>query len=575
VARLIPSVRDPATTSPGEAQLFEKLRDDPGTNDWTVLHSLDLPKHVRQLEGEIDFVVIVPGKGLLCLEVKAHHYVRRDAAGLWQLGRSGKPTSRSPFRQASEARHSLQSRLHSALPTTKRIPMWSAVIFTHADFVGDVSIAEWHPWQCIEAHDFQNRPISELVLAILRSLHGHLRATPSATWFDASAKMPTTKQVRLIVDELRPKFEMRRSPHTRRALVEDELLYYTDEQFTVLDALSSANPRLVVDGAAGTGKTILALEAARRAGLDGAKVGFFCFNRLLGNWLTEQLPTSVTSGTLHSYLLRKADVSAPLDVTQAFWDELPESALHVLLDKGYDFDVVILDEAQDLLMLQYLDVIDLSLRGGLADGRWLVFGDFKHQVIFGDRSGLGLLEERSGSLFRYPLRYNCRNTPEVAQFAERLAGLDPGYKGIRRTRTGIDPTFRYFESDDEQSTLLANIIAELESDGFEPDEIVVLSTRRDVDCAAAAVPGPLATRLQPLSGRVTKHQIGYSSINAFKGLEAAAVVLTDVAEVGSLSARDQFYTGFTRATDRTYVIAKAPIRSALTALLKTTELKHG
>lgn len=575
MARMMPSVVDPTTRSPGEIRLFEKLRDDPGTVGWTVLHSLDLPKHLRQLEGEIDFLVIVPEQGVLCVEVKAHHYVRRDDSGMWQLGRTGKPTSRSPFRQASDARHSLQNRLHRALPMAKRIPMWSAVVFTNADFTGDMSAEEWHPWQCIEASDFQTKPISDLISRVLRGLHGHLSATPSATWFDRAAKLPTARQLQLIVNHLRPEFEMRPSPHARRSIAERELLHYTDEQFAVLDALASVNPQLVVNGAAGTGKTIMALEAARRAELEGLRVGVFCFNRLLGNWLTEQLPAGPISGTLHSYLLRTAGVMPPSEASQSFWDELPDLALQRLLDSGQQgFDVLVLDEAQDLLTSEYLDVLDLSLVGGLAEGRWLVFGDFEHQVIFGDRSGLELLEERSSrSLLRYPLRYNCRNTPEVAGFAERFGGLNPGYSGVKRASTGIDPSFRYYESAEAQSSLLQAVLAELVSDGFEPHEIVVLSTRRDVDSVAAHLPEPWATRLRPLASRSLGSGVGYCSINAFKGLEAPAVVLTDIAEVSHLSTRDQFYTGFTRATDRTYVLAETPVRLALTTLLQAHGVK--
>src|SRR5205085_940718 len=70
VARMIPDVA-PRMRSPGEAELFELLRTAPGTEDWIALHSLDLSEHVERISGEADFVVVVPGRGVLVLEVKA------------------------------------------------------------------------------------------------------------------------------------------------------------------------------------------------------------------------------------------------------------------------------------------------------------------------------------------------------------------------------------------------------------------------------------------------------------------------------------------------------------------------
>src|SRR3954447_3952103 len=104
MARMIPSILPNDTASPGERDLFVRVRDDPGTEDWLVLHSLAIASHVRQVQGEADFVVIVPGAGVLCLEIKAHRYVSVGSDGQWYFG-SAAPQSRSPFRQASDNMH--------------------------------------------------------------------------------------------------------------------------------------------------------------------------------------------------------------------------------------------------------------------------------------------------------------------------------------------------------------------------------------------------------------------------------------------------------------------------------------
>jgi len=100
MARMIPAAIDLKTPSPGEKDVFRRLASDPIASDWTVIHSLDLPHHVRQISGELDFVVLIPGKGILCLEVKASSSIaRRD--GIWYYGKGprvtpGVPSARHP-----------------------------------------------------------------------------------------------------------------------------------------------------------------------------------------------------------------------------------------------------------------------------------------------------------------------------------------------------------------------------------------------------------------------------------------------------------------------------------------------
>src|SRR4051812_39225575 len=108
MARMIPAVMDPSTRSPGEKEVFRRFRDDPATRDWIVLHSFDLPRHVAQIEGAADFVVLAPGLGMLCLEVKGHHRITRRDDGLWVMGGDA-PTPRSPFKQADDNMRSLMA----------------------------------------------------------------------------------------------------------------------------------------------------------------------------------------------------------------------------------------------------------------------------------------------------------------------------------------------------------------------------------------------------------------------------------------------------------------------------------
>src|SRR4051794_33332305 len=102
---MIPAGFDRQKTPPGEQEVFRLLSTAEGTDDWIVFHSLDIAEHQRRIEGELDFLIIVPTLGCLCVEVKSHRKVTR-VDGMWHLG-SEPPTPRGPFKQVAEALHSI------------------------------------------------------------------------------------------------------------------------------------------------------------------------------------------------------------------------------------------------------------------------------------------------------------------------------------------------------------------------------------------------------------------------------------------------------------------------------------
>lgn len=155
----------PDDAPPGEKAVYAALRDSKDTDDWLVLHSLGIADHVRQVEGEADFVVIVPGTGILIIEVKSHLSIDRRSDGTWKLGNDA-PTARGPFQQASEAMHSLRSFLQKKHVDLRSIPMLSAAWFTGVRARTMLPASpEWHDWQVMDSEDLKSAPA-----AILRSL---------------------------------------------------------------------------------------------------------------------------------------------------------------------------------------------------------------------------------------------------------------------------------------------------------------------------------------------------------------------------------------------------------------------
>jgi len=167
------------------------------------------------------------------------------------------------------------------------------------------------------------------MLNVIDKARDFLKDCPVALWFNPKSQEPSPGQCKTIADVLRPGFEFFEDTKTVALRREAELTQYTEEQYLALDAMET-NSRVVFVGPAGTGKTLLAIEAARRSLAAGRKILFICFNRFLGRWLEGQTSgfcPGVVTKTLHRHMLDVAE-AVPDDTSSGFWqDELPLLAM--------------------------------------------------------------------------------------------------------------------------------------------------------------------------------------------------------------------------------------------------------
>jgi DNA polymerase III delta prime subunit len=550
---MIPEFFDDENTPPGEQDFFGWLAACP--SDWLVLHSLDLQAWNRNRQTEVDFVVIIPDTGVCCIEVKSHERVEVTPSGAWKL--NGEIKKRSPLKQAEDASKVLQRRISNYHPELNHVPVCRLVAFPRASFPLPRSV-EYHPWEILDAtRCLKYVGTGDFGSAIAESLCRSVNQSPFVRQLPSSL---TTKCISKIRDLLRPAFKSHPSSKTEniRRRAQTESLLRT-QQKPVLNLFRN-NDRLIVDGPAGTGKTLIALELARQAVEAGKRTGLICFNRLIGEHLASKTAIDgplLVAGSVSALLARLLDIEIPENASQEFWDgEFLDQAESLLLSDervaDCPFDVLIIDESQDLLCRpRLLNCVEFLLRGAFKKGRWALFGDFQNQVLANDEqreNASARLKELKGfdrTAF-YQLDENCRNYAIVGKPGLCLAGMDNVYSEYRRgdgTQEAYSPQF-FLDKKSFDAKLKAEIKRYVDA-GTALSDIVVLScTGRSNSIAADLVgDGKLLKRYGVLGD-----QANFASVYEFKGLESSVVILTDIAEPKSDLERDAFYVGMTRAT---------------------------
>jgi len=586
MAKMLPAHCDPSTLSAAERRIFDLLKTDPGTSDWIVLHSLGLSHRGRKPYGEIDFVALVPGAGVLCLEIKGGRIACTD--GEWETtnryGRIDK-LKRSPFLQAREGmfaiRDSVQRRSPSGFP--------SGLLFAYAVILPDIIFnavsPEWARWQVIDRETLKH-PIGEALLRLASEqakLHGGI-----------SKKEPSFATLKILQQMLRPDFELVVTYGSRIEDTELQLLHLTEEQYDLIDVLTD-NKRCFFEGPAGTGKTMLAIEYSVRSAQSEKRTLCTCYNRLLGDWFERcaarsSTPPHLVAGSFYK-LLRNVILQSSFE--SEFRQQEKSSAASELYDNIYPFygvlaieehsdlyDVLVIDEAQDLLRPGILEVMNAWLKGGLAEGQWVIFGDFLRQAIFSSVTGeelKALVHSKSSQFAKGRLTLNCRNTRNIGEETALLSGFaSPPYR--MGQVAGLPVDYRYYDSPDDQRSTLSDTLRKLLAGGVKASDIVVVSHLRLSNSAIVGLNGGNDFKIVDIgdiaSTRSRVPVIYFSTTQAFKGMESPVVVLCDVEHVSEHETQALLYVAMSRARSHLVVIAHSNVRDAINQLFRRRLLEE-
>ena len=551
MARMIPDACS-ASAPASERRTFDLLKSDPATRTWTVYHSQGLSSAYSGHYGEVDFLAVIPDRGLLCIEVKGGGISCRN--GEWfTTNRQGVTAalSRSPFLQAQQAMFKVRKALEARFGKNSaeaRCPIGWMVVFT--DTYAPPSSTDFVRAELIDCDD------------LARDAGTRIAASPSLAQAVTQAGAPTRITLDTIRKFLRPDFDRVETLSTTLWDAERRLVALTDEQYDVLDHVVD-NAAVLVHGGAGTGKTVLAVELARRMASEGRSVMLTCYNRELGLWLEERVqklgPGKISAGHLHRLARPVVEASGLAVSASDFGPEWYDTAALAVSASAERFDVVIIDEAQDFAPDALMTLAEQWTEGSSSTPRICLFADFSRQALYGDpeEARLALRGRLSGASL--PLRINCRNTRRITAETELLTG---SYE-IRAGHDAPDgpAVDRVFYPDGQGRQAIDHALQRLRSEGLAAEDIVLLSPRRRANSSLAGIESAGGFRIIDREERRNQVGIVFSTIHAFKGLESKAVVLVDLEPSADAPSDSLLYVGMTRARTRLVLLMPESARA--------------
>ncbi|WP_116827613.1 nuclease-related domain-containing DEAD/DEAH box helicase [Pseudomonas syringae] len=282
MARMIPDSGPQETDSKGERELYWVLKTTL-SDDYTVIHSLPwLCSAVSEVglnaapTGEIDLLVIHPENGVLALEVKSGKYHVENS----RFFHDSRKFSIDPVRQTRRNVHGLARWLGNK--PSLRLKIGYGFIFPDSDFQNLPTSPGMY-----DASSSPPQPIYIDYLC-MPDVAQHITAL-MIYWKGALSNGSLGKaRVQELIDYLTPTIDGQPQWGNRILYDNKVWLKLTEEQSAVVRNVLR-NETSLITGWPGTGKTLIAIESARKLAVDGRRILVISFNISLTEFIRNQL----------------------------------------------------------------------------------------------------------------------------------------------------------------------------------------------------------------------------------------------------------------------------------------------
>ena len=516
-----------------EDLMFEALSKLPDA--YYIFHSFKIVKVIdnKIYESETDFVIFNPKKGILCIEAKAGNVKYKE--GKWMYGSDILMSHDGPYHQASNNKWKLSMlikkyRLEYLLHKCKLLhAVWFPSIPKHK--LEEVSLP----------------PEADLRITLTSESIDNIEEDVSKI-FDI--QLPNnvkteldTKETNLILNRiLAPHFNLISIPEIKLNHKRQVFKKMLNEQICLLNYLEEQN-NAIINGMAGTGKTVMALEKARRHSINNEKVLFLCYNYYLKEYLKSNFEyENVDFMTIDGLACKLTNNSKPdyellNEVLIEMYDRGIFPYKHVIIDEGQDFGKYDIEE-EEILDLLKANVIDNER----IDGTFYLFYD-KNQMIQSHKMP-SFISEADCKLTLYK---NCRNTINIARTSLRFLGNNKNPKMYDGALIG-EQADMYYATDIEESIHTLNyVIDKLEEEKYENIQILTCKTEDTSIIKNECIDGKYSYR-----GK----KYPFTTCRKYKGLEAESVILIDIDEELMREEIEQLlYVGASRAKYKLNIIA--------------------
>ncbi len=533
MASMIPATLPVDTRSGAEKRLFSVLRD--GLDErFAVFHSFDLLVQNRLgkfVEGEIDFLMFSPQAGFLVLEVKGGSIRYDGQQGVWY--QNDKPLRLSPFAQAERSKHKLERFLEKRLGHRPECTFAHAVCFP--DVYSELKNLPSGADAAICVTGQQLGQIGEVIPAIIE-----------AFWVDRHRPVSQDEALRLR-EIIMPYCEYGTSLGDRMGQADEVIFRLTENQCRLLDFISSHRHALI-EGCAGSGKTIMAVKKARELALEGNSVLLLAYNVMIGEQLAAAVSDlqNVTARHYHRFcldVLEMAGTAPSPDDGRDYWErQIPEAFARLMQTQPIKYDAVVVDEGQDFLVEYWLTITDLVSEGG-------------HFYIFYDRDQNLYGVDLDFPIDREPfvLKDNCRNTRSIF---DRLSTLTDRTMRLCPDAPGGEPVVELtVPIASVRRRELGRILHDLVNNkGIERERIVILGGHSMEHTCIGSDPSVGMFRITE-TGEDGPNVVQYRTYMKFKGCEADAVIIIDVdRDDDRWASPAALYTAVSRAKHLLYVL---------------------